>query len=419
MKVLFLSTSDISGGAAIAANRLFRAISCDTDIDVSMCVMHKFGCDPKVLKPKSDWGKLAAHIIMPIESALIKRVYRRAHISNFMPARLPDGLRKRIDAIGPDLLHVHWVGQSFLRPETLKGIGCPIVWTLHDMWALTGGCYYDGGCGGYKARCGKCPELGSIDDHDLSRRVWNRKQAAWRDLNLTLVSPSRWLADCATASSLHATRRIEVIPNCVSEITFRPWPKSTARQMLGLPKEAKLVLFGAAGVNSPRKGFIFLSQALQKLAKDHPDLELVVFGGHLESASLLPRDIRLHSLGQLRDELTTALAYAAADIFVAPSLEDNLPNTVVESAMCGTPVVAFRVGGIPDIIAHEQHGLLVEPGNSSALAYSIRRLLNDDGLRHALGQQARIKAEIEYGTKTQTKRYMALYRSLLSTPRLA
>ncbi|QYM77518.1 glycosyltransferase [Horticoccus luteus] len=412
MKILFLSTADISGGAAIAAHRLFRHMVAEPGIEAEMLVQYKAGCDPQVRKPESDWGKLATHLRMPLESLLVRKSYPRAQTSNFMPARLPDGLRRRIDAFAPDLLHVHWVGHSFLRPETLTGIRCPIVWTLHDMWALTGGCYYDGGCGRYTAACGQCPVLASTAQSDLSRKGVQRKREAWQGLNLTLVSPSQWLASCARRSSIHPGRRVEVIPYGLNPETFRPWPKPVAREMLGLPPDAKLVLFGAAGVADPRKGFAYLESALGEL-REGTDVGLVVFGGHLQSSSLAASGIRIHVLGQLRDELTTALAYAAADIFVAPSLEDNLPNTVLEAAMCGTPVVAFRVGGIPDAIEQERHGLLVEPRDSAGLASAIRRLLRDDVLRVSLGRNARAKAERDYHPALQVKRYTELYRELL------
>lgn len=412
MKILFLSTSDIAGGAAIAAHRLFRHLAVEPGIDAEMFVQQKASSDPRVRKPETDWGKLAAHMRMPFENYLVRKSYPRAQTANYMPARLPDGLRKRIDGFAPDVLHVHWVGHSFLRPETLEGIRCPIVWTLHDMWSLTGGCYYDGGCGRYTSNCGECPVLASSSENDLSRRVWNRKRSAWKDLNLTLVAPSQWLASCARQSSIHHGRRVEVIPYGLNPDTFRPWTRSVAREMLGLPLNAKLVLFGAAGLSDPRKGFTYLEAAIRELGAGS-DLELVVFGGHLQSSALSKSGIRVHALGQLRDELTAALAYAAADIFIAPSLEDNLPNTVLEAAMCGTPVVAFRVGGIPDAIEHERHGLLVEPRDSEGLASAIRRLLRDDVLRVMLGRNARAKAERDYHPAVQVKRYTELYRELL------
>ena len=413
MRVLFLSTNDTLGGAAIAAIRLFRSVASTSGVTAQMLVQSKSGCDPLVIKPESDISKLLSLVRLPFETLLVRRVYRRAQTANFMPSRLPDGLRSRIDAFSPDVLHVHWVGHSFLRPETLSQVSCPIVWTLHDMWALTGGCYYDGGCGKYTTECGECPVLGSTRRIDLSTRVMRRKRSAWRDLDLTIVSPSRWLASCAASSSLHSSRRIEVIPYGLSPEIFQPWPKSEARRMLGLPNGVNLVLFGAAGLSDPRKGFSYLQAALSKLLPSRLNLELVVFGGQLPPASIQELGVKVHSLGRLGDELTAALAYSAADLFVAPSLEDNLPNTVLEASMCGTPVVAFRVGGIPDIVEHKVTGILVEPRSSEDLARAIQSLIEDPDTRARFATSARTKSVQEFAHDLQATRYLSLYSQLL------
>lgn len=378
-----------------------------------MEVQQKVGWDPEVRKARTGVAKLWDQCRLPIEMALINRFYPRSRTGYFMPARLPDGLRRRIDAFAPDLLHVHWVGNSFLRPETLQGIQCPIVWTLHDMWTLTGGCYYDGGCGRYTENCGKCPVLGSDLEGDLSRSVWQRKHRAWRDLNITLVAPSQWLANCARKSSLHRSRRVEVIPYGVSPATFRPWPKAIAREMLRLPSSGEIILFGAVDTSDPRKGFGYLQTALQQLPASSAPVNLVVFGGHFDASHLARANVRVHALGMLKDELSTALAYAAADVFVAPSLEDNLPNTVLESLMCGTPVLGFRIGGIPDVIRHEENGFLIEPRDSMSLSASILRLLKDESLRTRLGKNARDISLLRYTSEKQAQSYYQLYSKIL------
>lgn len=411
MKILFLSTTDIAGGAAIAAHRLFRGLQA-AGMDVSMEVQQKVGSDPRVRAAPSKVGKLLGQVRLPVESAIVQRQYPAARTSNFMAARLPEGLRKRIDRAQPDLVHVHWVGHAFLRPETLRGLACPVIWTLHDMWPLTGGCYYDGGCGRYQQECGRCPVLASQKESDLSHSTWLRKQAAWRELDLTLVAPSQWLAACARNSSIHTGRRVEVIPYGLDTRLFQPWPKAMARQMLGLPANARLVLFGAAGVNDPRKGFAYLKEAMRGLRGGAADTELVIFGPNLDERLSGEMGLRCHSLGMLRDELTTALAYSAADVFVAPSLEDNLPNTVLESTACGTPVVAFRTGGIPDVVEHGRTGLLVGPRDAEGLSQTIASLLGDETLRASMSAAARKKAESVYSLAMQANLYRQLYEEL-------
>lgn len=183
--------------------------------------------------------------------------------------------------------------------------------------------------------------------------------------------------------------------------------------MLGLPNGVNLVLFGAAGLGDPRKGFSYLQAALSKLPAAQLKIELVVFGGQLPPAAIRELGVRVHSLGRLGDELTAALAYAAADIFVAPSLEDNLPNTILEASMCGTPVVAFRVGGIPDIVQDGVTGILVEPRNSDDLARAIQRLIESPDSRARFATSARAKALQEFSPELQANRYLSLYTQVL------
>jgi glycosyltransferase involved in cell wall biosynthesis len=414
MKILFLSTSDLLGGAAIAAYRLFRSVTATRDVKAEMFVQWKTGVSPHVRREESDLGKLSAHLRLPLENLLLRLNHRHANHSNFMAARIPGGLRRKIEKFNPDILHLHWVGHGFMQPETLRGLKCPIIWTLHDMSPMTGGCYYSGGCQKYKTTCETCPTLVTTRGADLSTRVMRRKRSSWNDLDLTIVSPSRWLASCAASSSLHSSRRIEVIPYGISKDTFQPWPKSLARQMLGLPFGVELVLFGAAGLADPRKGFAYLKAALLGLRSTRPNLQLVVFGGELQQNQIDDLGIPVHSLGKIGDELTTAIAYSAADVFVAPSLEDNLPNTVLEASMCGTPVVAFRVGGIPDLVEDGVTGLLVEPRSTGDLSKAICHVIEHVEMRHEMGLMARKKAVREFSLEQQASKYNLLYRQIVN-----
>jgi glycosyltransferase involved in cell wall biosynthesis len=205
-----------------------------------------------------------------------------------------------------------------------------------------------------------------------------------------------------------------VIPYGISKDTFQPWPKPLARQMLGLPFGVELVLFGAAGLADPRKGFAYLKAALLGLRSKRPNLQLVVFGGELQQNEMDDLGIPVHSLGKIGDELTTAIAYSAADVFVAPSLEDNLPNTVLEASMCGTPVVAFRVGGIPDLVEDGVTGLLVEPRSTGELSKAICHVIANVEMRHEMGLMARKRAVREFSLEQQTSKYNLLYRRILN-----
>ena len=333
--------------------------------------------------------------------------------NNFSPALLPDHLAVEVAAMAPDLLHLHWLGAGFLRVETLGRFDKPLIWTLHDSWAFTGGCHVPYDCTRYRHNCGECPILGSRRSNDLSRWTWKRKARAWRNLNLTVVAPSRWLADCARESSLFRNVRVEVIPNGLDIDAFRPADREQSRASLGLPQDRKIILFGAVhGSSDPNKGFQLLTQALQLLAADRSDAMAVVFGSD-DFPELPDLPMPLVSLGTIHDDSVLAALYSAADVFVLPSMLENLPNTVLEAMACGTPCVAFRQGGVPDLIDHQECGYLAQPYDTGELARGIAWVL-EDRRRHAeLARRARQKVVADFDLHGVAARYRALYHELL------
>ena len=283
---------------------------------------------------------------------------------------LPNIITHKIAQINPDIINLHRICGGYLQIETLAKFNKPIVWTLHDMWAFTGGCHYSQECARYTKSCGSCPQLDSNRDWDLSRWVWQRKAKAWQDLNLTIVTPSQWLAKCARVSSLFQDLPIKVIPNGIDTTKYKPIAQSLARELLNLPQDKQLVLFGAMNATSDRrKGFHFLQPALQYLSQSgwQEKLEIVIFGA---SEPINPPNLgfKCHYLGRLNDDISLALAYNASDVMIVPSLEDNLPNTVMEAIACGTPCVTFNIGGMPDMIEHQKNGYLAVPFQIEDLA---------------------------------------------------
>jgi glycosyltransferase involved in cell wall biosynthesis len=232
---------------------------------------------------------------------------------------------------------------------------------------------------------------------------------------LTIVTPSRWLADCARKSSLFHDLRIEVIPNGLDSQRYKPVEQKLARDLLNLPQDKQLILFGAMKATSDRrKGFHLLLPALQKLSQiqGQDRIELVVFGA---SEPREPPDFgfKVNYLGRLNDDISLALVYAAADVFVVPSLEDNLPNTVMESLACGTPCVAFKIGGMPDMIEHGQNGYLAQPYEIEDLAKGIAWVLEDRERYGKLCDRDRQKVEQEFTLELQAHRYLSLYQELI------
>ncbi|MBU7008193.1 glycosyltransferase involved in cell wall biosynthesis [Peptococcaceae bacterium DYL19] len=298
----------------------------------------------------------------------------------------------------------------------MKKINRPIIWTLHDSWAFTGGCHLPFDCVRYRDGCKKCPILNSSKEKDISSRVMERKQRAWKSINLTIVTPSKWLGECARSSMLFKNNRIETIPNGIDTGVFKPIGREVAREILSLPLDKKLLLFGAVNsTRDPNKGFQFLQQALQKMnSSGWGDIaQALVFGG-LEPANRLEIGLKTTFLGRLQDDISLALLYSAADVFVAPSIQENLPNTVMEALACGTPCVAFNIGGMPDMIEHQRNGYLARPFEADDLARGIAWALEDNSRREALSHRAREKVEQEFDIKLIAGKYHELYREILS-----
>ena len=411
MKILLLNTNDISGGAAIATYRLLKGLQ-QNGIEAQMLVQSKKSDDYSVIGPQTKWQKIFGKLRPTLDSIPI-RFYKQRKKIIFSPAILPDNINKKIQGINPDIIHLHWISAGFIKIETLAKINKPIIWTLHDMWAFTGGCHYDEECGKYNKNCGYCPTLGSNKKNDLSYKIFKRKEKFWKNLNLTIVTPSSWLGECAKKSLLFYKTRVEVIPNGIDLNRFKPIDKNIARDILCLPKDKKLILFGAlSALGDKRKGFLLLKEALKKLSsKENKDIELVIFG------SSKPRNeedlvFKTHYLGRLNDETSLAVVYSAADVMIVPSIQDNLPNTIMESIACGTPVVAFNIGGIHDMIEHQKNGYLAKPFDTGDLAYGIKWVLEDDIRRKQLSRNAREKVVQEFDIVKVAKKYEDLYKDV-------
>jgi len=412
MKILLLNTNDISGGAAIAAYRLLKGLQ-KNSVQAKMLVQFKKSDDYSILGPQTKWQKAFSKIRAIIDSIPV-RFYKQRKKIIFSPAVLRDNIYKRIREINPGIIHLHWIAEGFVRVESLAKINKPIIWTLHDMWAFTGGCHYDEECGKYDKNCGHCPILSSNKKNDLSSKIWKRKEKYWKNLDLTIVTPSSWLGECAKRSSLFYNARVEVIPNGIDLNRFKPINKNIARDILCLTKDKKLILFGALdALSDKRKGFPLLKKALKKLSsKENKDIELIIFG------SSRPRDeeklgFKTHYLGQLNDEISLALVYSMADVMIVPSIQDNLPNTIMESLACGTPVVAFNIGGIPDMIEHQKNGYLAKPFDTTDLANGIEWVLEDNSRWEKLSKNAREKVIKEFDIVKVAKRYTDLYKDVL------
>ncbi|MEH2229724.1 MAG: glycosyltransferase family 4 protein [Nostoc sp.] len=413
MKILHISTHDINGGAARAAYRLHTGLQ-DIGLQSQMLVQEKYSNDKTVIAPKIRLFQGIAKAKLTVESLPLK-LYRQKKNTPFFTQWLPDRVIPKFAQINPDIINLHWISGGFMQIETFAKLKRPLVWTLHDMWGFTGGCHVTGECDRYKISCGACPQLNSGNEWDLSRWVWQRKVKAWKNLNLTLVSPSSWLAQCARSSSLFQNLRIEVIPHGLDTQKYRPINQHFAREALNLPQAKKLILFGAIEATSDRnKGFHLLQPALQELSKSgwKDDLEVVIFGA---SQPENPPDLgfKTHYLGHLHDAISLATVYSAADVMLVPSLQESFGQTASESFACGTPVVAFNATGLKDIVDHQQNGYLAKPYEVEDFAKGITWVLENEQRLQKLSFYAHEKAEQEFTLELQARRYSALFEEIL------
>lgn len=383
-----------------------------------MLVQSRQSTDPQVIcfePPKSPFIRLRRGIKKRYLLRAQANYVRAQGASLFSDDRSPNNA----DVLGQlpptDILNLHWVAGFFDYREFFRKLPArlPVVWTLHDMNPFTGGCHFDGGCGKFAERCGACPQLGSNDSKDLSAQVWKRKREAISSLKsaegIHLVTPSRWLQEEVSKSTLMSKFRCTVIPNALDTEQFQPREQGAARKLLGIPADSAVILFLADWAGEKRKGFDLLVEALKPFRND-ARVFLLAAGRELPEHDLGPQ---LVTTGYLTGEKQLSWVYSAADVFVLPSLQDNLPNTALEALSCGVPVVGFDVGGIPEIVREGETGLLVPAKDVAGLRAAIASVVENKNVRAGMSEAGRRYAVATYGLEIQARRYLELYTELL------
>ena len=408
LKVLQLNYSDINGGAARAAYRIHHSLR-SSGIDSQMRVNVASSGDWTVQGPNTKRAK-AICLVRPQLVSPLRMLLRTSNPILHSPAALPSRWHEQINASNVDLVHLHWVQGEMLSVSSIPRIRKPIVWTLHDMWAFSGAEHYTTD---HRWRDGYRRDNRPIHESgfDLNRWTWLRKRKHWRK-PLQIVCPSKWLAQCVSDSALMADWPVSVVPNPIDTDRWKPINQRLARQLLDLPQDCPLLLFGAiGGGNDPRKGIDLLFGALALLRNESSlqNLQIVVFG---QLAPELPQQLGfpVHYTGHLHDDLSLCVLYSATDVFVIPSRQDNLPNTGLESHSCGTPVVAFNTGGMSDIIDDRVTGVLADPFEPASFASAIRWVLDDDSRRVAMGVAARERAERLWQPERVARLYADVYK---------
>ena len=410
MRILIVSTFDLLGGAARAAFRLHKSLL-SSGVDSQMLVQTKSSDDCTIIGPLNKVQK-AINMLRPTLDNLPVHLYKNRTKTLFSPAWLPfSSIVDRINKINPDIVHLHWIAGGMIRIEDIAKIRAPIVWSLHDNWAFTGGCHIKWDCEKYRKYCGACPRLGSKIENDLSKKIFKRKLKTFSKKEMVIIGLSRWINECSKNSALLKDKRHINLPNHIDTNIFKPFDKEKARDLWNLPKNKKLVLFGAMIATSDiNKGFKELSEALNKQIDNN--IELVVYGS---SKPKQPQNFPFNAyyLGHLHDDVSLVTLYSAVDVMVVPSLQENLSNTIMESLACGTPVVAFDVGGNRDMIDHQINGYLAKPFESDDLANGIEWVLNAPN-HDKLCQNAREKVMREFDSKVVAKKYIELYKEILN-----
>jgi glycosyltransferase involved in cell wall biosynthesis len=419
MRVVHLSKNDLSGGAARAAYRLHQGLQRIGQESV-MFVESRASDDPNVAafeKPMDIPGLVRRGLRQVWISRGFKR-YRQSRPAGyelFSDDRSPYASTVVEQIPDCQVINLHWIPglvdyESFF---TRVPRSTPIVWTLHDLNPLTGGCHYDLGCGRYATHCGSCPQLGSSDSRDFSYKVWERKRGLFSTVlpsRLRFVTPSRWLAEEVRRSPILGKFPICVIPYGLDLEEFAPRNQETVRDLLGIPRDARVLLFVAEDIGNRRKGFVHLLEALARCAGNIPNLFLLSLGRNRPDTQI---QIPCVHVGSVNNDRFLSMVYSAADLFAICSVQDNLPNTVLEAMACGIATVGTAVGGIPDMVRSGVNGLTVPATDVGALADSITGLLNNKARCTEMGANARRIALEEYSLELQARRYAELYASIV------
>jgi glycosyltransferase involved in cell wall biosynthesis len=421
MRVTLINTSDAGGGAPVACMRLLKALELK-QVDVQMQVQEKKTSEPRVKSISDNFiGRLKTKFNFLYERLpfIWFKAKDRSVRFAFSTADAGTDISKQPDILDADILHLHWTNSGYLSINNLKKLfetGKPVVWTLHDMWAFTGGCHYAGDCGHFENHCGNCWMLRDAGDKDISYTGRERKNELLKAAkNIVFVTCSHWLADVARTSSLLKGFRIETIPNPIDTALFSPKDRNAARKKWKINPRSKIILFGAANILDRRKGITYLVSALDELKNNYPGMEdvaMVIFGKN-KSFDVSGLPFKVVELDVINSQDDLAELYSLADVFVTPAIEDNLPNTIMEAMACGTPVVAFNTGGIPDMVEHKQNGYLAGFKSAADFATGIHYILNSDR-KEQLAANARNKVLNNFTDEIVASKYIEVYQSILN-----
>ena len=418
MRILIVNTSELAGGAAVAANRLKDALNNNGD-KARMLVRDKQTDDVTVVGLRQSWRQ-QWRFLWERWCILWHLHFSKHYLFKLDIANTGTDITRLREFKEADVVHLHWVNQGMLSLSNIRKIldsGKPVVWTMHDVWPATAICHLTMGCQNFKSQCRRCKYLpGNGSENDLAAKTWKRKQAVLHGRHIWFVACSKWLAGEARKSGLLKNQRITSIPNPIDTRVFCPKDQAQARQRLELPQDKRLLLFVSQRVTHENKGMSYLVEACRRLVEEKPQLAetlgVVILGGHAEELEMqfaLPT----YPLGYISDSQRIVDVYNAADLFVLPSLSENLPNTIMEAMACGVPCVGFNVGGIPEMIDHRQNGYVAKYRDAADLAAGISWVLGEAD-RGTLSQKALRKVHTNYSEQAVALQYTEVYHEAVA-----
>lgn len=418
MRVLLVNTSERIGGAAISCGRLMEALK-KNGIKAKMLVRDKQTDEIAVVPLPHSW-KLLWKFLWERFRIWMANGFHRQNLFKVDIANAGNDITQFPEFQQADIIHLHWINQGMLSLKGIRKIlesGKPIVWTMHDMWPCTGICHHARDCEGYLNNCGNCQYLLKPSKHDLSYSVYQKKKKYLANHHISFVACSQWMESQARKSSLLQGQYIVSIPNPINTSIFRPGNKQEARLRCLLPQDMKLILFGSVKITDKRKGVLYFIDSCKLLAEQHPELKeqigVVVLGNRSDYLSnQLPFKVFPHDF--LMDDHRIADIYNSVDLYVTPSLEENLPNTIMEAMACGVPCVGFNVGGIPEMIDHLHNGYVAEYKSTEDFTNGIKWILSTPDYQDLSAEAAR-KVQTHYSSRIIAQKYIQVYNKLLGS----
>lgn len=415
MNIVHLCTSDLRHGAGIAAYRLHHSLR-KLGVNSNLIVAQKLSDEKHVVWAKEPsgnsfvnfyrWGHHMTELFLNVTGS--QNVY----------SYLSKDLEKHPLIQAADVIHfhnIHWPFRNFSLNLLEWGLKKPLFWTFHDVWPITGHCFYPLDCDRWKEGCGHCPRLRMFIPllFDTSAYQWRLKKKLYEKTKMMVITPSTWLRDMAQQSPLLIGQNVECIPNCIDRNIFKPIDQRVARKSFGLNPTAKVLLFVASKLDIPIKGLSYVEEAISKIQWPNQDLVLLTVGRGAVPLSIKNK-IKVKELGKISDSKKMARVYSAADLTLSPSKAESFHFVTAESMSCGTPVIGFNTGGIKDLVDHDKNGYLAQPENSDDLAKGISLFLNNSNACYDKAKiETIIKAQKYFSSTVVAKKHLHRYEDHL------